>query len=228
MKRLIVALLTLIAMPSFALTPDSLHRTAHAYYEWSAVHYPVNSSDQGLHTWDDRLTDYTPAAIASRQAHVHSVLDRMHAVDVSSWSKEDKIDWILFRAQLDRDDFANRVLRSEETDPQTYVNEASNAIFSLLKKEYDAPRKRALAATARLRKMPAMVAQGQKNLTAPVRLYAQLAIDSARSIDSLFDSVDAIARDLTPPERADLLHPRAAPTHPQHHYPDCLHKQLPS
>src|SRR5258708_12773400 len=129
MKRLIVALLTLIAMPSFALTPDSLHRTAHAYYEGSAVHYPVNSSDQGLHTWDDRLTDYTPAAIASRRAHVHSVLERMHAMDVSSWSKEDKIDWILFRAQLDPAAFANRVLPSQETDPQHNANKPRHPIF---------------------------------------------------------------------------------------------------
>jgi uncharacterized protein (DUF885 family) len=224
----IFALLTFIAMPAFALTPDSLHRTAHAYYEWSAVHYPVVSSDQGLHTWDDRLTDYSPAAIASRRAHVHSLLEKMRTSDVSSWSKDDKIDWILFRAQLEREDFDGRVLRSEETDPQTYVNEASNAIFSLLKKEYAAPRIRAMAATARLRRMPAMVAQGEKNLSAPVRLYAQLAIDSARSIDSLFDSVDAIARDLTPAERDELVRSRAAATKAMHQYADRLEKKLPS
>ena len=74
---------------------------------------------------------------------------------------------------------------------------AANGIFSLLKKEYDAPRKRALAATARLKQMPAMLAQGERNLQKPVKLFAQLTIASARAIDPLFnDSLMTLARDL--------------------------------
>ena len=43
----------------------------------------------------------------------------------------------------------DRVVDFEHRDPLLYVNECSNGIFSLLKKEYAAPRVRALAATAR-------------------------------------------------------------------------------
>jgi len=42
------------------------------------------------------------------------------------------------------------VVHPEESDPQVYVNECGNAIFSLLKKEYAPRRTRALAAAARL------------------------------------------------------------------------------
>ena len=42
------------------LTPKSLHDTATAFYQWRQNNYPVWSSDQGLHTWDHRLTDYSP------------------------------------------------------------------------------------------------------------------------------------------------------------------------
>ena len=70
-------------------------------------------------------------------------------MQTANWSKDDRIDWLLFRAQLDGIDFFNRVIDFEASDPQTYVNECSNGIFSLLKKEYDTPRNRALAATAR-------------------------------------------------------------------------------
>ena len=38
---------------------------------------------------------------------------------------------------------------SSRRDPQTYVGECSNGIFSLLKKEYDTPQNRALSAAAR-------------------------------------------------------------------------------
>ena len=141
----------------------------------------------GLHTWDDRLTDYSPAKIAERAQHVRSLLDKVRAMKTDAGRRMTRIDWILFRAQLENVDFGNRILKSERTNPQIYMGECTNAIFSLLKKEYDTPRKRALAATARLKQMPALLKQGLSNLQNPVKLYAQLAIESARSIDSLFN-----------------------------------------
>jgi hypothetical protein len=116
----------------------------------------------------------------------------------------------------------------EHSDPQTYVNECSNSIFSLLKKEYDAPRKRALSAAARLQAMPAMLEQGKRNLTKPVKLYAQLAIASARSIDPLFkDSMmTALAKDLSKSETDDLVSARDAAIKAIHDYADWLEKRL--
>lgn len=117
---------------------------------------------------------------------------------------------------------------SEETDPQTYINECSNGIFSLLKKEYDTPRNRALAATARLKQMPFLIEQGKGNLNKPVRLYAQLAIDSARSIDSLFnDSLMTLAKGLSPAERDELVKSRDAALVSIHGFADWLDKRLP-
>src|SRR5436309_1394222 len=166
-------------------TPDALRKMADGYYAWRNENYPVRSSDAGLHTWDDRLTDYSQAKIAARAQHVRSLLEKVRAMKTDNWPKNDRIDWILFRAQLENVDFGDRVLKFERTDPQVYTEECTNSIFSLLKKEYDTPRKRALAATARLKQMPALLKQGLNNLQGPIKLYAQLAIQSARSIDPL-------------------------------------------
>src|SRR5205085_1810748 len=150
-------------------------------------------------------TDYRAPAMAKRNAHVRALLDEVRATDVKGWSKDDVIDWMLLRAQLEGADFPERVQHPEESDPQVYVGEASNAIFSLLKKEYAPPAVRARAAMARLRAMPAMIEEGKKNLARPVQLYARLAIDSARSIDPLFnDSLEIIARELPPAEHDPL------------------------
>src|SRR2546427_8886097 len=75
--------------------------------------------------------------------------------------------------------------------------------------------------------MPFLIEQGQRNLTKPVKLYAQLAIDSARSIDSLFkDSMmTALAKDLSPPEMKDLVTARDAATNAIHSYADWLEKR---
>src|SRR5262249_1804946 len=164
MKCIAILLAFIAAVPAFALTPAQLRAAAHDYYEWQKREFPVYASDQGAHERDDKLTDYSAAAVAKRNAHVRALLERVRATDVNAWSKDDVIDWMLFRSQLEAADFPERVQHPEETDPQVYVGEASNAIFSLLKKEYAPPAVRARAATARLRAMPAMIEEGKKNL----------------------------------------------------------------
>jgi uncharacterized protein (DUF885 family) len=210
-------------------SPAGLRKLANDYYDWRNQSYPVFSSDNGLHTWDKQLTDYSPKAIQLRAKHINDLLARVNAMHSSTWAKDDRIDWILFRAQLEREAFWDRVMRSEETDPQTYVDECSNGIFSLLKKDYASPHDRILAATARLKQMPALLQQGRRNLTHPVKLYAQLAIDSARSIDPLFkQSLMTLATDLSPAEHEDLINARDAALGALHAYANELEKQLPT
>jgi len=208
--------------------PADLHKLAGDYYNWRNQNYPVASSDAGLHTWDHKLTDYGLSALLARRLHVKEVLAKVRAMQTEKWSKDDRIDWLLFRAQLEGVVFFDRVMDFEETDPQTYVNECSNGIFSLLKKEYDTPRNRSLAATSRLKQMPFVIEQGKRNLIKPVRLYAQLAIDSARLIDSLFtDSLMTLAKDLPPAEKNELIKARDAAIASIHGFADFLEQRLP-
>src|ERR1700680_4110441 len=218
----------------------ALRKMAADYYGWRNENYPVRSSDAGLHTWDNKLTDYSPAKISARAQHVRSLLEKVRVMKINnpetigareafrSWPKDEWIDAILFRAQLERVDFEDRVLKFERTNPQVYTGECTNAIFSLLKKEYDTPRNRALAATARLEQMPALLKQALSNLQSPVKLYAQLAMQSARSIDPLLNkSLMALDADLSPNEHDELVKARDTALAALHSYADELEKRLP-
>jgi uncharacterized protein (DUF885 family) len=207
---------------------QKLHKIADDFYEWSKVNYPVSASDQGDHRFDERMTDYSASAVAKRRAHVAALLAQVNAMNIAKWPKDEKIDWILFRSQLEGADFGARVLQSEESDPQTYVGTASNAIFSLLKKEYDTPQKRAMAAAARFRAMPKLYEQGKANLTKPVRLYSQLAIESARAIDPLFnESLEPLAKSLSAEQRKEFDAARDEAIRSTHAFADWLEKRLP-
>lgn len=206
----------------------ALHKLANEYYDWRNQQYPVRSSDAGLHTWDDRLTDYSPAKIVERAQHVRELLAKVNGMQTANWPKDERIDWLLFRSQLEGAVFDDRVWHSTARDPQTYVGECSNAIFSLLKKEYDTPQNRVRAATARLRAMPAMLAQGEKNLQQPVKLFAQLAIASGRAIDPLFkESLMTLATDLSPEEKEELTKARDTALTAIHTFADHLEQRLP-
>ncbi|MEO8045065.1 MAG: DUF885 domain-containing protein [Spartobacteria bacterium] len=206
----------------------ALHKLADEFYSWRNEQYPVRSSEAGLHTWDDRLTDYSPAQIAERAKHIQDLLAKVNAMQTAEWPKDERIDWILFRSQLEGFAFDDRVWHSTSRDPQTYIGECSNGIFSLLKKEYDTPQNRAKAATARLRAMPAMLAQGEKNLDEPVKLFSRLAIDSGRALDPLFnDSLMTLAKDLPPNEKEELTTARDAALKAVHEFADHLEARLP-
>jgi hypothetical protein len=134
---LIACSLTLVAPNSTpAQNPTTLadlRKLAADYYNWRNQNYPVLSSDSGLHTWDNRLTDYALSAVLDRRLHVKEALRKVEAMTTTNWGKDDRIDWLLFRSELESINFFNRVMDFEATDPQTYVNECSNGVFSLLK-----------------------------------------------------------------------------------------------
>jgi uncharacterized protein (DUF885 family) len=216
----------LAALILAASGPETLRAMAHDYYAWRDRSDPVGSSDMGLHTWDAELPD--PAAFPEQRRRVEALLERVRALSTEGWSRDDRIDALLFRAQLEGAAFSGRVLQFEETNPQVYVQECSNAIFSLLKKEYAPPRTRALAATERLRKMPAFLEQGKRNLTRPVALHARLAAASARGGDDLYTvSLMALAGQLSPEERAELVQARDGALAALHGFADWLEERIP-
>src|SRR5207253_8475466 len=218
-----ILLVILLPTAAFARSPGDLRALARSYYDWRDSIYPVFSSDQGKHTWDDRLTDYRMPAVRERRRHVDSVLARAKAMRTDGWGKDDRIDKILFEAQLEKDAFFPRVMRPEESDPQVYVNEASNGIFSLLRKEYAPKKHRAAAAASRLLAVPGMLQLARANLTQPVKLYAQLAISAARHGDDLYTtSLITLADGLDDVDRTRLVSARDGALKALHDFADWL------
>jgi len=218
-----ILLVILLPTAAFANGPGDLRALARSYYDWRDSTYPVFSSDQGKHTWDDRLTDYRMPAVRERRRHVDSVLARVKAMRTDGWSKDDRIDKILFEAQLEKDAFFPRVMRPEESDPQVYVNEASNGIFSLLRKEYAPKKQRAAAAASRLLAVPGMLQLARANLTQPIKLYAQLAISAARHGDDLYTtSLITLADGLDDVDRTRLVSARDGALKALHDFADWL------
>lgn len=216
----------LIAIALAASDPAALRALARDYYAWNHFNDPVGSSSQGLHTWDDRLSD--PAAFADRRRHVAALLAQVKALQTAGWSKDDRADALLFRAQLEGRAFEGRVLQFDETNPLGYVEECADSIFSLLKKEYAPPRTRALSATRRLAQVPAFLEQAKRNLTRPVGLYARLAIASARGGDGLYrDSLMTLAASLSPAEREALVRARDGALEALHGFASWLEQRLP-
>jgi uncharacterized protein (DUF885 family) len=221
-RLLLTTFITLSSLPAMA-GPDELRGLAHQYYEWRDTAYPVATSSAGDHRFDSRLTDYRMSAVLERRQHVSELLAQVVAINDQNWDKDDRVDRVLFQSQLASADFFGRELNPEASDPQLYINECSNSIFSLLQKDYASSRTRAIAATARLEKIPALLLTARANLTQPVSLYASLAIEAARGGDDLYTaSLMTLANQLSAAERRRLIKAREAALKALHEYADWL------
>lgn len=210
-----------------AAAPADLRTTAHEYYQWRDAADPITTSDQGDHRYDSRLTDFRMSEVLHRREHIRDLLSKVGAMAPEGWSKDDRVDLILFQSQLAGADFFGRQLDPESSNPQIYVDACANAIFSLLKKEYAPPRTRGLAATARLEQMPAMLQTARTNLTKPVKLYATLAIDAARGGDDLYTvSLMTLTAGMSAKERKHLEVARDQAVKALHDYADWLQSGL--
>lgn len=221
--RLIAGAVAALWTLSSAADPAELRTLAHDFYQWRDAAFPVQTSGQGDHRYDDRITDYSAPAVSARRDYVVELLAKVKATSTDGWSRDDRVDAILFQAQLEGADFFARTLDQTTTDPQLYVTECSGAIFSLLQKDYASHRIRAFAATARLEKVPAMLRTARTNLTKPVKLYAQLAIQAARGGDELYtSSLMTLADDLSASERKRLVKARDNAVKALHDFADWL------
>jgi uncharacterized protein (DUF885 family) len=210
-----------------AAAPADLRTTAHEYYQWRDAADPVTTSDQGEHRYDSRLTDFRMSEVLRRREHIRDLLGSVSKIVPEGWSKDDRVDLILFQSQLAGADFFGRQLDPESSNPQIYVDVCANAIFSLLKKDYAPPRTRGRAATARLEQMPALLQTARTNLTKPVKLYASLAIDAAREGDDLYTvSLMTLTPGMSPAERKRLESARDKAVKALHDYADWLQARL--
>src|SRR5437764_8347711 len=196
----LLAAIALFPLSVFAAAAGQLRTMAHSAYEWYDQAYPVAASSLGDHRFHARLTDYRMSEVVRRRQHVSNLLAQVRELATDGWSKDDRIDRVLFESQLASMDFFGRRLNPEGSNPQLYVDECSNSIFTLLQKQYAPRRTRALAAMSRLEQMPALLEAPRTNLTEPVKLYASLAIESARGGDDLYGvSLMTLAEGLSRP-----------------------------
>lgn len=228
-RFLLFAAVALLQAFRAAAAPADFRAIAHDYYQWYEMAYPVAASGSGDHRYDAQLTDYRMSEVERRRQHVRDLLAQVSSLATNGWSKDDRVDRVLFESQLAAADFFGRQLDPERSDPQLYVNESTNAIFTLLQKDYAPRRTRALAATARLEQVPALLQAARESLTRPVKLYASLAIESVRGGDELYTvSLMSLAGDLSVAERTRLNRARDGALKALHAYADWLEAALSS
>ncbi|WP_147652847.1 DUF885 domain-containing protein [Vulcaniibacterium gelatinicum] len=152
---------------------------------------PVAATQIGDHRFDTEVDDL---GAAGRQALVDfskRLLAELDALDRSRLSRENQVDALILRNQLQSDIWNIETLQSWAWDPQVYSQLAGGAIYTLMAREFAPMPERLKAATARMEKLPALLAQARENLD-PARVpkvHAETVAKQNAGVLSLIDEL---------------------------------------
>ncbi|MDN5780782.1 MAG: DUF885 domain-containing protein [Luteimonas sp.] len=130
---------------------------------WLQLH-PVNATQVGDHRFDDQLDDLSAAGRQKGVDFNNKILARLDAMDASKLSRENQVDALILRNQVQGDLWSTKTLQSWAWDPQAYSGLAGGAIYGLMAREFAPMPQRLKSATARMREIPALFAQMRENL----------------------------------------------------------------
>ena len=130
----------------------------------------------------DRAPDYTAAAVARRHNELKRHQQRLAAIDPSGWTREQRIDYALVRAQMNGMDFDLRVLQPWARDPAFYLSvwteqsdtpehegPTHHALVELWQYEFPLGQDDEARLTPQLRTIPPLLQQARLNLTGNAR-----------------------------------------------------------
>lgn len=125
---------------------------------------PVSATAIGNHQHDGEIDDLSAEGRARSLAFSREILAQLDAIDTSRLSRENQVDALILRNQLQSDIWGSESLQGWAWDPQVYSGLAGSAIYSLMAREFAPMPDRLKSATLRMEKLPALYAQMRANL----------------------------------------------------------------
>lgn len=120
------------------------------------------------------IVDYSAPAVERRRAELRAFQARLPGFAVARWDRHRQVDWLAVRAQMDQQDFILNVTKPWARDPGMYVDELQRLAYT----ELPLDTARLGAFQARLKTIPAYLAQARINLDSVAADYADLALHS--------------------------------------------------
>ena len=150
---------------------------------------PVSATQIGDHRFDGELDDLSEAGRARGLEFSQNLLAELQALDVAALSRENQVDAAILHNQLQYDIWNAQTLQGWAWDPQLYSGLAGQAIYGLMAREFAPLPERLKSATARMQKIPALLAQARANLD-PARVPKVHAETVARQNAGVLGIVD--------------------------------------
>ena len=151
---------------------------------------PVAATQIGDHRHDAQLDDLSEAGRRKTLDWSKAMLAELGRIDAGALSRENQVDALILRNALEGAIWDLETFQSWAWDPQVYSGLAGGAIYNLMAREFAPLPQRLKSATARMEKIPALLAQARANLD-PARVprtHAETVAKQNKGVLSLIDT----------------------------------------
>jgi uncharacterized protein (DUF885 family) len=155
---------------------------------------PVSATQAGYHrhagvALDERLDDFSPAGLAANRRFLDGIERRLGALDTARLDAEQRADVEVIRNALGATRLELDEIQSYRHNPTVYVELVGNALYTPYLLQYAPAEARFGHIVARLRAVPALVAQARANLVDAPEIWNRVAREENEGTIGLIDTV---------------------------------------
>jgi uncharacterized protein (DUF885 family) len=159
-----------------------------AYYQ----RHPSAATDLGIHLYDAVMDDASAQAIADETGELQSFRQKLVDTDPATLTLGRQLDREQLLHSTDAAILKNTRIKPFAKDPDFYSGGVTNAAYVIMKRNFAPAGDRLRSLIAREKRMPAFLDLARVNLTAPVKIFTQIAIEQIDGNISFFkDDVTA-------------------------------------
>lgn len=164
-----------------------------AYYR----RHPVNATFIGVHDYDDRLPDLSPAGLAQYATEIETFLSRLEGLPDERLSPAEALDRTLVRGFLEIQRWELQSSHFQRGNPSLYIGEAIFGVLALFLRPFAPLNRRMEAAIKRMEAIPALLAQGQVNVRQAPLAWTERAIrECTGALAFLEEGIDILIQQL--------------------------------
>jgi hypothetical protein len=196
----------LVLLPSgAAASPQSFAALADQFVRESERRDPLTADSLGIHTYDERLDDYSARGAAIRVAWLGRWRGLIAAaMRDPSLAPGDRADAQALLDTIDLELFEDATVKPMQTDPTAYTGIIGEAVYALTGRHYAPVDQRFAYVAKRLALIPGVVAAAQANLTRPARVATLQAIDENEGNLGLYAGLTSGAKGASPRTQAAI------------------------
>jgi uncharacterized protein (DUF885 family) len=139
--------------------------------------HPSYATDLGVHTYDLLMDDASKQTIDDETAELTSFKQELEKIDPATLTPDRQLDREQLLHALDGTILSNVGVRTWTKDPDFYSSTVTNAAYVIMKRKYAPADDRLRALIAREKQMPRVLEEARANLTTPVKVFTDIAIE---------------------------------------------------
>ena len=166
--------------------------------------YPVTATEMGVHSYDNRLVDYSSRSVSRMIKKLDDYEKRLYKLRKVTFGPTQQIDYKLIKSNVDIALQNLQQIAWHRKCPQLYIDEAVNGVYFLLLSQHAPLSEKLHLILTRMRSVPRLFAVATKNIKEPPAIWVELAKES---LESGIEFYQQAARELADqfPDRADEI-----------------------